>query len=320
MMLPHDDPRLTPVHLRRELLASGYDDRLLKKAVRDGTLMRVRPGAFVDATTFAGLDKVAAHAVRARAAARQAKTGVVISHASALTFQRHDMPTYGMDLSDVHLTRLDGKAGRREAGVRQHRGIVAPSDIVEVDDFSVMSAPRALLETTTLLPVEPALVVANHMLHEKVVTKEELCERYADSIHRWPRSLTTDLVLRLADARIESVGESRTHYCLFRQGLPRPVAQLAIFDERGVEVARLDFAWPDRRVWLEFDGKVKYQRLLREGESPADVVVREKQRQEMVEQITGWRCIRITWDDLRHPERIAAKIRAAFAEMARRPA
>lgn len=319
MMIKPDDPRLMPVHLRRELLANGYDERLLRKAVRDGVLRRVRPGAFVDAAQFANLGEVTAHAVRTRAAARQAKTGVVISHVSALTFLP-DMPTYGVDLSDVHLTRLDGKAGRREAGVRQHRGVVLDNDIVEIDDLQVMAAARAILETTTLLSVEAALVMTNHMLHEKAVTKEELQARYADSIHRWPHSLTTDLVLRLADARIESVGESRTDYLLFRQGLPRPVSQLEIFDEHGTFVARLDFAWPEQRVWLEFDGMVKYQKLLREGESPSDVVVREKKRQEAVEQITGWRCIRITWDDLRHPELLAAKIRAAFAEMARRPA
>lgn len=319
MMLPPDDPRLTPVHLRRELLASGYDDRLLKRAVRDGVLKRVRPGAFAEASAFASLDEVAAHAVRARAAARQARTGVVISHTSALTFQP-DLPTYGIDLSEVHLTRLDGKAGRREAGVRQHRGVVPDSDIVEVDGFHVMAAPRAILETSTMVTVEAALALVNHLLHENVTTKEELQERYAASIHRWPRSLTTDLVLRLADRRIESVGESRTDYCLFRQGLPRPVPQLEIFDHQGVPVGRVDFAWPDKRVWLEFDGKVKYQKHLREGESPTDAVVREKRRQERIEEITGWRCIRITWDDLRHPERLAARIRAAFAEMARRPA
>lgn len=319
MMIKHDDPRLTPVHLRRELLARGYDERLLKKAVRDGVFKRVRPGAFVDAAQFATLHEVALHAVRSRAAARQARTGVVISHVSALTFQP-DLPTYGIDLSEVHLTRLDGKAGRREAGVRQHRGLVLDSDIVEVDSVQVMAAPRAILETTTFASVEAGLVITNHMLHEHVVTMEELQNRYAGTISQWPRSLTTELVLRLADPRIESPGESRTDYCLFRQGLPRPVPQMEIFDEHGVLVGRLDFAWPEQRVWLEFDGKLEYQKMLREGESPTDVVIREKKRQELIEQITGWRCIRITWDDLRHPERLAAKIRAAFAEMSRRGA
>jgi hypothetical protein len=74
-------------------------------------------------------------------------------------------------------------------------------------------------------------------------------------------------------------------------------------------VANVDFAWPEYGVFLEFDGRIKYQELLRVGESPTDVVLREKKRQDLIERLTGWRCIRITWADLYHPERTAALIR-----------
>lgn len=315
MMINPNDPRLLSIHLRRDLLKNGWDEAALAKALRDGVFTRVRHGAYADAGQFARLDEVAAHAVRARAAARQAKTAVVISHASALAFV-DDAPMWGLDLSDVHLTRRDGKAGRREAGIRQHRGVLLDDDIVTIGDVEVMSALRAALEVMTYAPVEPALVVANHMLHNKVFTREELVERYDAGIDHWPGTSGANIVLRLADPRIESVGETRFDYLCFRQGLPRPVPQLEVYDERGTLLGRLDFAWPERKVWAEFDGRVKYEKLLREGESVTDVVLREKKRQELIERVTGWRCIRVDWEDLRHPERLAAKIRAAFAEMA----
>jgi hypothetical protein len=71
----------------------------------------------------------------------------------------------------------------------------------------------------------------------------------------------------------------------------------------------VDFAWPRFGVFLEFDGRVKYEKLLRPGQSASDVVIAEKRREELICRLTGWRCIRIVWSDLEHPARTAAMIR-----------
>lgn len=306
------DPRLLPVRLRRELLASGWDDAAILRAVRSRMFTRVRPGAYVDTQAYASLEEPIKHAVRARAAARQSKTSVVASHVSAIAMIP-GVTIWDLDLSNVHLTRRDGRTGRKEAGIQQHRGKIVEGDVIGIGDIDVMAPHRALLETTTLTDVEHGLALANDMLHKKLVTHDQLTARYALMDH-WPRTLTTDLVLRLADPRIESIGESRTFYAFFQHGLPTPVLQLEIRDEFGREIARLDFAWPELKVWVEFDGRVKYEKYLRPGERASDAVVREKKRQELVERLTGWRCIRLTWDDLRNPSRLVALIRAAFAE------
>lgn len=116
-------------------------------------------------------------------------------------------------------------------------------------------------------------------------------------------------MLRLAHPRIESVGETRTLFCCWSQGLPAPEPQW-IVSEHGREIARLDFAWPELGVWLEFDGRQKYVKFLREGETVTDAVLREKRREERIAELTGWRCIRITWADLADPVRLAARLRA----------
>ena len=64
---------------------------------------------------------------------------------------------------------------------------------------------------------------------------------------------------------------------------------------------------------MEFDGRQKYVQFLREGESVTDAVLREKRREDMVCELTGWRCMRITWADLADPVRLAARIRAFLA-------
>jgi hypothetical protein len=129
----------------------------------------------------------------------------------------------------------------------------------------------------------------------------------------WPRTLTTELVLRLCDPRPQSVAESRWLYAFYRQSLSSPVPQYEVRDRDGRLVARLDFAWPELGVWVEVDGRVKYDELRRAFETAVDVLMREKRREESVRSITGWECIRVTWADLAHPERVVARILAAAA-------
>ena len=158
------------------------------------------------------------------------------------------------------------------------------------------------------MDTEHGVTIVSDLLHRDLTTPE-LLESGRQFMEQWPGTLAQRLVLQLADGRCESIGESRSLYLIYRQGLPKPVPQYPIKDASGLVVAYVDFAWPELGVFLEFDGKIKYQKLLKEGESPTDVVLREKKREEMICRLTGWRCIRITWADLYHPERTAAAIR-----------
>jgi hypothetical protein len=300
--------------LRGELLEAGYNDKAIARLVKAGEWVKIRHGAYTEARSWAALDEAGRHALRARAVVRQARTPVVVSHVSGLPFL--GAPTWRLDLTDVHVTRRDGKAGRAEAGVEQHCGEIVAGDVVEIDGLPLMSATRLALETTMVTDTEPALVVVNHLLHEGLTTLAALTSRYA-SMDQWPGSLHTDVVLRLAEPRMESVAETRTDYLCFRCGLPRPQPQYPIRDSSGRIIARVDFAWPEFGVFLEFDGRVKYERLLRQDERASDVVIAEKRREERICRLTGWTCIRITWADLEHPERTAAAIREAFSRSRR---
>ena len=62
----------------------------------------------------------------------------------------------------------------------------------------------------------------------------------------------------------------------------------------------------------EFDGKIKYGRLLRPGESTQDVLVRERQRELAIER-AGWLVVRFTWSDVHDPELVRRRLTQAMA-------
>ena len=123
---------------------------------------------------------------------------------------------------------------------------------------------------------------------------------------------------RLCDPRLSSVAESRTWFMCWAQHLPRPRPQVPVLDENGWVFAYADFVWEEEGVFLEFDGRIKYEKYRRKGETLEEYLMREKRREEQICLLTGWQCIRIQWADLEHPERTAARIRRIL-ELRRRP-
>jgi len=65
-------------------------------------------------------------------------------------------------------------------------------------------------------------------------------------------------------------------------------------------VGRSDFGWEEQRTLGEFDGRVKYGRLLRPGETAADTVYREKRREDALRD-QGWQLVR--WSAAAAPRR-----------------
>ena len=300
------------VRLRRDLLASGMTDPQIDRLVRAKVLKRIRYGAYVQYDLWEQLSPEDRHRLLARAVRARAHSATALTHVSSLI--ERGISLWGFPLDVVHTTRTGGdhRAGRRQKDWVPHRSILEAEDREELNGVVVSTAPRSAFELTTLGGVERALVAVNRLLHAKAMTMIEFKEQ-ADAHRDWPGSLTTNLVVHLADARLESVGEDRFSYLVFKQGLVRPEPQFEIFDELGTLVARVDFAWPELGVFVEFDGKVKYERYRRDGETLDDFLMREKAREELVCQLTGWTCVRITWADLARPELVASRIRKVMA-------
>jgi hypothetical protein len=294
------------VLLRRELLAAGYTDRQIQTMVKRGELHRVRHGSYCDGKLWDSLGPEDRHRVLARAVLARAHPNTVLTHVSSAIEQ--GVPVWGHDLTKVHTTRTDGRAGRKECDRVQHAGTMPTYHVKLVNGVPVSHATRCAVEVTTISTVESALVTVDGLLHAGLTTPSGV-RQFAHRTRFWPNSLRTTVVLRLADRRRESAAESRTAHLCFVRGLPRPEPQVVVLDEWGQEFARVDFAWVELGVFLEFDGRIKYERYRRSGESPEDFLMREKAREERICQLTGWVCIRVTWAQLESPQQLARRIR-----------
>jgi hypothetical protein len=183
--------------------------------------------------------------------------------------------------------------------------------VSDVQGVPVVSAARAIVETTTVTDVEHGLIVANSLAHRHPESLER-ARAIAREMDHWQNTLATRIVLQLADHRIESVAESRALYFLWSQSLPAFEPQYEVRDTDGRVVARLDFALPELGVFLEIDGRAKYVDR-RDGKSLEQVLFEEREREKLVCRLTGWVCLRISWADLGRPGRLAREIRAVLS-------
>ena len=92
--------------------------------------------------------------------------------------------------------------------------------------------------------------------------------------------------------------ESRLRMLLIRFGLPRPVLQHEVFDRYGFVVARLDLAYPEVKLAIEYDG-VDPHRGRRVLDNRRDMAVAE----------LGWETMRFGHEDIwTEPRATAARV------------
>jgi hypothetical protein len=286
----------TGVALRRELIGFGVTDRELAASLRHGVLRRVRQGAYTTPDRWDTVTNVARHKLRCTSVMRSLGPRVALSHTSSLVMQ--DVPVWAANLDVVHVTRLDGGMGRTDAGVHHHEGQIDRSDLVATSDgLVVTSSARAVIEHGTLHSMESTLVSADAALHLGRCSGQELVDQFA-RMERWPGTQHLQIVVRLADGRSESPGETRSRFLCWRHGLPAPELQFEVYDEDGHLVGISDFAWPEHRLLGEFDGRMKYGRGLAPGQDPSDAVFSEKRREDRLREITQWAMVRLVWGDL----------------------
>jgi hypothetical protein len=290
---------------RRHAREAGYGDRDVSRMVRARVWTRIRRGAYVFGDEWAVMDDVARHRVRSNAVLHSLGDVVALSHVSGVV--RHGIDLWGLDLSRVHVTRLDGGAGRVEGDVVHHEGFWLDRDVVAVDGQRVLRPERCVLEAGSRTSGEKALCLLEAGLRSGLFDRERLEAAY-DVMRHWPFARHLAIPLSLADGRSGSVGESRGHWFFHRAGLPAPELQYEVRRPDGSLAGIADWHWPLRRRLGEFDGRVKYGRLLRPGQDPGEVVFAEKRREDELRELTGAAMIRLVWDDFDAPAVTKARL------------
>lgn len=301
---PMDHP-CDAVMTRADALGVGYSDVDIRTLLRRGEWHPLRRGVYL--RTDPPPSAEARHRLVVAAAMPTVSDRSAISHQSAAVL--HGIPLWKVPRRRVHVTRAGFDSSRTTGTLYTHPA--GPEfDTVTVEGLPVVAAARTVLDIARTLPFEEAVVAADGALHREIVTPDELADELVATKGRTGAARAA-AVIGFADGRSESVGESRSRVALRRAGLPMPDLQVRVFDCAGVEIARCDFGYAELRVAAEFDGFVKYGRLLRPGEEAGDVVFREKQREDRLRD-AGWIVIRWVWDELGRPAVIVARVREAL--------
>ncbi|MGI5125553.1 type IV toxin-antitoxin system AbiEi family antitoxin domain-containing protein [Pseudonocardia sp. CA-107938] len=277
------------LHRRNALVDQGYSLKELRRLRGGGHLDAIRRGTYVHGPLPP--DALEQHALRVRAAVELLSSEAVVSHVSAAVL--HGLPIWKLPLDRVQITRPGRcRGGRRGELVHVRTNSLDPGEVVDLDGIAVTSVERTVLDIARAFPFMQAVVVADGAFARAGTDRERAWGLLA-AMRRWPGVPSARRVLEFADGRSGGVGESRSRVLIAAAGLPTPGLQWPV---PGTPY-ETDFVWYEQRTVGEFDGRVKYGRLLRTGQDPGDVVFEEKRREDVIRD-QGLAVVRWTWAEL----------------------
>jgi len=229
-----------------------------------------------------------------------APAGAVISHRTAAALWRVEIPLVPRD-QPADLTVPVGSKARNRRDRCLHRAALPPEDVERRWGLPVTTPARTWRDLAAVLEPAPLLAVTDQLI-------DVLC-RPADleqALTRAPSgrgAARGRRVLAVADPRVDSPMESVTRWLLHAAGLPRPVLQHQVRDDRGRQIGFGDMAWPERKVLVEFDGDVHRERW---------VFVNDLRRQNLLV-LAGWTVLRFSSADvLGRPGDVVTAVRRAL--------
>lgn len=281
---------------RRDELLGQLGLSEVRVLVRDGYLVRYSRDVLIDRRYLFD--------VLSRAAAALLFVGpkaVLTTHTSALL--------HGCSAADagaIHVLSGYERKVRLRPGLVFHQGAVDDDDVIELHRLRTLRLVPTLAELLCTAYRPTALACADQALAAiDLIDRDRFRAEIADRISRRPDPRGTrrgEALLGLATGLPESPSESHLLLALFDAGLPLPTLQHSIRDLAGRERYRLDFAWEEPKVALEYDGFEAHEDRA-ECDSSRDADLRAR----------GWLVIRARAADLRDPARVVRDLRAAFA-------
>ncbi|WP_336645179.1 hypothetical protein [Microbacterium sp. USHLN186] len=210
---------------------------------------------------------------------------------------------------DAAPPRGAGVKGRRLAPHRAQRMIFTGAAVV--DPVAAVLTTRSELSFAQLVSAFDALLTGadNYpgIKAPRPMTTRQQIQRRLEEWGRFPGCAVVRRALDLARERVESPKEFETRVLIVESGLPEPVVQWAVYD-RGAFVARLDLAYPELKIALEYEGD---GHRTDKDQWRADI-----RRQRELEGL-GWIVIRLTESDLADASAFLSRLaRARAARMA----
>ena len=288
-----------------QLHERGLNSRAIKALVLHGKLVRLRHGCYIRAELWEKQTSPVRSRQLIRAHAHGTLTtsagGYVYSHTSAARL--HGLHLWAVD--DVIHLLLPGSPSSERLGkdVRGHTRPWTTAEVVTLGGLRVTSLERTVVDCDMMLGYRQALVLTDHAL--RLGADKTLMESMAEGLQGRRGVRTLRHALAHADPRSESAGETLTRELLTRLKLPLPEPQVLVATRAGRY--RLDFAWKEEKVALEFDGKTKYF----DYRPTAEVLFQERQREKALTE-NGWTFVRVRWADLFREHEFKARVLAAL--------
>jgi len=201
---------------------------------------------------------------------------------------------------DLHVLTPPRHLLRDSDGLRVHRRDGAP--LVMVDGRRATSPAWTAVEVGRSLKRPRALATLDAALRSRTCVRQDLHMAAVEQFGRRGIVHVRELI-PLADALAESPMESEARLMMLDGGLPTPALQYEVIDHSG-RLWRLDFAWPDVKVAVEYDGF--------DWHSDPDALRRDRQKRAALVEM-GWSVISIVFDDVRRrPYETVRGIRTAW--------
>lgn len=292
---------------RQDALAAGFTDDEIRRLYTRGGWRRLGHGAYLGESAFEHATPEAQHRLLIDATVPRMSGDAVLSHQSAAVV--YGLPVWRTPLDRVHVTRDRRGGGRIKNRVTVHCSSL-DGHVAEVDRYLVTRPSRMVVDLGRTLPFEQAVVTGDAAVRTFGITPEDLESELVSAQGRKGVGAARRVV-RFLTGYSESVGESRSRVMFSTTGLPVPSQQGVV---RGCDdriLGRVDFFIESSSFLGEFDGRVKYERMLKPGQEPGDAVFAEKRREDAMREL-GFQMVRWTWDELGDPVRLAARIRRAL--------
>lgn len=241
--------------------------------------------------------------LRARVAAvlLGAPDSAVVSHLTAAALRGLEVPLVRDD-GRVHLTVPPATRIRSRADRQVHCTAVPAWQVARHGGVPLTSPGRTWRDLAAVLPPAALLAVTDQMLARRY--PPGAFQRVLDDARGVRGVRTAREVLALADPLAGSPMESVLRWPVHEAGLPAPVLRHVVRGTGREFLGRVDLAWPEQRVLVEFDGDVHRERR---------VFVDDLRRQNGLV-LAGWVVLRFSSADvLGRPAWVVATIRRALA-------
>jgi very-short-patch-repair endonuclease len=275
----------------QELFSAGVHPRAITRLVHSGDLVRPRRGCYVRGSWWNGLkpgtrSRYLIHA-HSHGTLTTSAGSFVYSHTSSARLRR--LRLWNVD-DRIHLTQANCPSGiSHGAGVVAHTRALGRGEVSFVDGLPCTSLERTVVDCCLMFNLRQSVILIDHAC--RLGADLGVLRTYCAELAGRNGVVALRGAVELADPRSESPGESLTRELLHRLKIEPPEPQYVVHTPLGEH--RLDFAWPKKKVALEFDGKAKYFDYQPTGE----VLFAERRREKaLMEQ--GWIFVRIEWKDM----------------------